>query len=110
RPPPLLHLLYPPAPLPPLSPYTTLFRSMLHGLLDHGLPDLLGQHQRARQIGFGEEQDELLAAVAGDDVDLPGGGRQTFGHLDEQDRKSTRLNSSHVANSYAVSCLKKKVF
>src|SRR5690625_5571246 len=25
------------------------------------------------------------------------------------DRKSTRLNSSHVANSYAVSCLKKNV-
>src|SRR5690625_6415872 len=24
------------------------------------------------------------------------------------DRKSTRLNSSHVANSYAVSCMKKK--
>src|SRR5690625_6501722 len=26
----------------------------------------------------------------------------------KQDRKSTRLNSSHVANSYAVFCLKKK--
>src|SRR5690625_6212056 len=26
----------------------------------------------------------------------------------EGDRKSTRLNSSHVANSYAVFCLKKK--
>src|SRR5690554_7677807 len=26
----------------------------------------------------------------------------------EQDRKSTRLNSSHVRNSYAVFCLKKK--
>src|SRR5690625_6439687 len=26
----------------------------------------------------------------------------------EKDRKSTRLNSSHVANSYAVFCLKKK--
>src|SRR5436309_10937920 len=26
----------------------------------------------------------------------------------EQDRKSTRLNSSHVKNSYAVFCLKKK--
>src|SRR5690349_4395617 len=26
----------------------------------------------------------------------------------EQDRKSTRLNSSHVENSYAVFCLKKK--
>src|SRR5437870_9007149 len=25
-----------------------------------------------------------------------------------EDRKSTRLNSSHVANSYAVFCLKKK--
>src|SRR5439155_18634446 len=26
------------------------------------------------------------------------------------DRKSTRLNSSHVANSYAVFCLKKKIY
>src|SRR5690625_6112832 len=26
-----------------------------------------------------------------------------------RDRKSTRLNSSHVANSYAVFCLKKKI-
>src|SRR5207253_8672418 len=29
-------------------------------------------------------------------------------HRREQDRKSTRLNSSHVAISYAVFCLKKK--
>src|SRR5439155_5635527 len=28
--------------------------------------------------------------------------------LDEEDRKSTRLNSSHVASSYAVFCLKEK--
>src|SRR5690625_1350937 len=28
----------------------------------------------------------------------------------EKDRKSTRLNSSHVAISYAVFCLKKKTF
>src|SRR5690625_6962426 len=28
--------------------------------------------------------------------------------LVKEDRKSTRLNSSHVANSYAVFCLKKK--
>src|SRR5690349_24259099 len=27
----------------------------------------------------------------------------------ERDRKSTRLNSSHVENSYAVFCLKKKI-
>src|SRR5690554_7432927 len=31
-----------------------------------------------------------------------------FGHLEEVDRKSTRLNSSHVRISYAVFCLKKK--
>src|SRR5439155_24095737 len=31
------------------------------------------------------------------------------GHA-ERDRKSTRLNSSHVAISYAVFCLKKKIF
>src|SRR5690625_5872026 len=29
-------------------------------------------------------------------------------HLPDRDRKSTRLNSSHVAISYAVFCLKKK--
>src|SRR6266700_7462290 len=28
--------------------------------------------------------------------------------LHQQDRKSTRLNSSHVKNSYALFCLKKK--
>src|SRR5699024_11845504 len=27
-----------------------------------------------------------------------------------EDRKSTRLNSSHVSNSYAVFCLKKKIY
>src|SRR5699024_12816499 len=30
-------------------------------------------------------------------------------HLFDQDRKSTRLNSSHVSISYAVLCLKKKM-
>src|SRR5690625_6371841 len=30
-------------------------------------------------------------------------------NIETTDRKSTRLNSSHVANSYAVFCLKKKI-
>src|SRR5439155_11573410 len=34
--------------------------------------------------------------------------RRTVLHGRRQDRKSTRLNSSHVAISYAVFCLKKK--
>src|SRR5690625_6601764 len=34
---------------------------------------------------------------------------RVFPALDgQEDRKSTRMNSSHVARSYAVSCLKKK--
>src|SRR6266581_6197442 len=36
------------------------------------------------------------------------GGRPPFGAHVEQDRKSTRLNSSHPSISYAVFCLKKK--
>ena len=37
--------------------------------------------------------------------DLPAGGKRL---LQKADRKSTRLNSSHVVTSYAVFCLKKK--
>src|SRR5215510_15580560 len=33
---------------------------------------------------------------------------RSAGYRDARDRKSTRLNSSHVAISYAVFCLKKK--
>src|SRR5437773_12260984 len=38
------------------------------------------------------------------------GGYTAFEHkiCDDQDRKSTRLNSSHITISYAVFCLKKK--
>src|SRR5437899_6664232 len=58
-----------------------------------------------------KEARELLAvlltlALQGPDVQLPGAfvppGRK------EADRKSTRLNSSHLGISYAVFCLKKK--
>src|SRR5437899_7443559 len=34
--------------------------------------------------------------------------RQTYSRRPQQDRKSTRLNSSHLGISYAVFCLKKK--
>src|SRR5690625_5441018 len=39
-------------------------------------------------------------------IGYPGGDHLAFSS--GQDRKSTRLNSSHVASSYAVFCLKKK--
>src|SRR5690606_40755051 len=46
----------------------------------------------------------LVAGEASDLHDAP----DTLAHLRGRDRKSTRLNSSHVKNSYAVFCLKKK--
>src|SRR5437870_7524863 len=78
--------------LPPRStlfPYTTLFRSMVGILprLTHGLP-------AEGRAGVMAE----LQALAVREAVAAGG----------SDRKSTRLNSSHVANSYAVFCLKKK--
>src|SRR5439155_22007748 len=60
-----------------------------------------GEEQRAhgrlsRRRGAGGDGDERRA------------GDRPPEHLD-QDRKSTRLNSSHVATSYAVFCFKKKL-
>src|SRR5690625_5848190 len=95
-----------PPPASGLFPYTTLFRSQLEAqvLVVAQPPGDLSQ------VLAGEEQGEL-AAVDHDLLD-----RRVrvdalvLEQLDEhvQDRKSTRLNSSHVAISYAVFCLKKK--
>src|SRR5690554_7523386 len=40
---------------------------------------------------------------------VPGADHEVVGRDREEDRKSTRLNSSHVRISYAVFCLKKKI-
>src|SRR2546429_3407372 len=75
-----------------LFPYTTLFRSTSpNEVICHGIPD-----QRPLQDG------DILNI----DVTLYHGG--FHGDLNETDRKSTRLNSSHGYISYAVFCLKKK--
>src|SRR5256885_15370847 len=65
-----------------LFPYTTLFRSVVRAPL--------GDARRQRQ--------DRLRAVQRLDLALL-----------VQDRKSTRLNSSHLVISYAVFCLKKKI-
>src|SRR5256885_9403261 len=71
-----------------LFPYTTLFRSAREPLLVcHVGADDLG--------GIGERHGRGRVRPV-----RPGGRRQ--------DRKSTRLNSSHLVISYAVFCLKKK--
>src|SRR2546422_4482926 len=85
-------------PRSPLFPYTTLFRSpgarLDRGVVRHhrdqapaDLPQS-GDHPVGRQLRIGRVGEGAV--------------------LDEADRKSTRLNSSHGYISYAVFCLKKK--
>src|SRR5437870_9699901 len=72
-----------------LFPYTTLFRSL----------NLAPTASTTAALALG---DALAVAL----LDARGFDEQDFARA--QDRKSTRLNSSHVAISYAVFCLKKK--
>src|SRR3712207_8625529 len=76
-----------------LFPYTTLFRSGVH--------EVDGGRVAEMQVLEHDEERGVLA-LGGDEV-LEGAA-----HLIAQDRKSTRLNSSHANISYAVFCLKKK--
>src|SRR5256885_6429504 len=69
-----------------LFPYTTLFRSLEADADPRG---------RAGRDHVARLQCQEVADIA-DDV------------IDPEDRKSTRLNSSHLVISYAVFCLKKK--
>src|SRR5690348_17910162 len=80
-----------------LFPYTTLFRSA--GVRIEGL-----QHLPTIVV---EEHDDGIAAQRASVRHF--GARHLEGSVShQQDRKSTRLNSSHPSISYAVFCLKKK--
>src|SRR5690625_5999216 len=79
-----------------LFPYTTLFRSLV--LVIFGWTSIA---RIARSSVMSVKNAEFVTAAT-----ALGAGRTT--NLSRQDRKSTRLNSSHVAISYAVFCLKKK--
>src|SRR5690625_6109057 len=58
---------------------------------------------------FGIVLDGMVISAPEVQEPSPGGEASISGNFtQEQDRKSTRLNSSHVAISYAVFCLKKK--
>src|SRR5438034_8666703 len=71
-----------------LFPYTTLFRSDDASQAEAARGVLRVTH---RQRGQHKDGEQKIGAGAG-----------------EEDRKSTRLNSSHTVISYAVFCLKKK--
>src|SRR2546422_6717659 len=86
-----------------LFPYTTLFRSPNRQAEDvdeafRVLLVVVGAHREAADAGVVERV--RRRAVENADV--------AFVEPQRQDRKSTRLNSSHGYISYAVFCLKKK--
>src|SRR5690625_6990116 len=59
-------------------------------------------------MGF-KDRIDVMILCGGSATDLPEQGPAFARHFNTvEDRKSTRLNSSHVAISYAVFCLKKK--
>src|SRR5256885_7299879 len=87
-----------------LFPYTTLFRSLMRKMIDETQATVTGEVRlklyRGNVIVVGRRSpnslyDERIATFEADTVY-------------NQDRKSTRLNSSHLVISYAVFCLKKK--
>src|SRR2546426_7564352 len=80
-----------------LFPYTTLFRSRCLDHLPHIHAELV-THDRH----FVDEPDVDTAECVLEDLHQLGRFRR------REDRKSTRLNSSHLVISYAVFCLKKK--
>src|SRR2546422_3702049 len=82
-----------------LFPYTTLFRSIYVHHLSKAASCHVGAYQGI-EFGKGGWQLGPLEHFVGD-------GAQQFLRYG-QDRKSTRLNSSHGYISYAVFCLKKK--
>src|SRR5205807_9789897 len=88
-----------------LFPYTTLFRS-------RPPPDRRGR--RVGDQGVPRRSADALADAVPDagEQQLPGGGQEAGQRAGDGgqgvDRKSTRLNSSHLVISYAVFCLKKK--
>src|SRR5438874_9264023 len=88
-------------PISTLFPYTTLFRSLNHALRNIATEHV--RHHTCYGINMGPRIHDLEFKHIIDIVD-------TRPHIDAVagDRKSTRLNSSHVEISYAVFCLKKK--
>src|SRR5688572_32279754 len=87
-----------------LFPYTTLFRSWyIQPFSDRPFTTIQADSTWTNQTHLGTEYAALLVepgyAPPALTTTIPGAG---------EDRKSTRLNSSHSQISYAVFCLKKK--
>src|SRR5690606_39810220 len=94
-------------PLSSRLPYTTLFRSIdAPSVMPAERLAALRQVQLADSVGT--EMWLGRAALESEAGSLDSAATYLERYIREGDRKSTRLNSSHVKISYAVFCLKKK--
>src|SRR5205807_10629391 len=91
------HSRMPRPPSPTLFPYTTLFRSkpLVRATARRGADAEIGGFGGLFDLKRAGFSDPVLVAATRTGSEKP-------------DRKSTRLNSSHLVISYAVFCLKKK--
>src|SRR2546426_6178675 len=85
-----------------LFPYTTLFRSV--GFRDTRKTVVTGVEMFKKLLDEGRAGDNVGLLLRGVEKDEVERGQV----IAKPDRKSTRLNSSHLVISYAVFCLKKK--
>src|SRR5204862_6874751 len=93
-----------------LFPYTTLFRSF--SIVNAVLPRPLPYAEPARLVSAESmnslnPQREIDGVSPADFWDWKDQTQKSAGETPSIDRKSTRLNSSHVEISYAVFCLNK---
>src|SRR5690606_39771992 len=96
-----------PPPSPPLFPYTTLFRSVAS---PESANNSGSQTAFIPMLTLGLPPNAVLALMVGAMIihNIQPGPQVMTSNPELLDRKSTRLNSSHVKISYAVFCLKKK--
>src|SRR5256885_12788943 len=89
-----------------LFPYTTLFRSVTGAADSVGAAP--GGHRLRPGWCLGERERERTCCARRAGIVSACGGVKRGWERTAGDRKSTRLNSSHLVISYAVFCLKKK--
>src|SRR2546429_2768562 len=84
-----------------LFPYTTLFRSVSRSFENLVTAKIV----LARNLNIKDIFSHTYLLISKDSIELL---EENFSPRGHEDRKSTRLNSSHGYISYAVFCLKKK--